>query len=76
MPLIADSTEFKFDHYAKVNLKNGKLHGLIQVFGTVANDPFGHCAGRILTTQLSFIGRFDNGLAKGPCWRGLVGMYR
>ena len=42
------------------------------MYGIVPMDPHGHCS-EYLSPGLSFIGYYDNGQPKGPCWRQLVG---
>ena len=42
------------------------------MFGIMPMDPHGHCSEHI-SPGLSFIGYYENGQAKGPCWRQLVG---
>ena len=42
------------------------------MYGILPMDPHGHCSEH-LTPGLSFIGYYDNGQPKGPCWRQLVG---
>ena len=34
----------KYENYIKGSFKNGKLHGLIQIFGKMTVDPIGHCS--------------------------------
>ena len=54
------------------SLKNGKLHGVVQIFGKVANDKVSTCSD---STQksLAFVGRYADGIPVGPCWQGLIG---
>ena len=64
--------EAKFLVFMRGTLKHGKLHGLVQLFGKASIAKDGPCSDR--TEQgLAFIGRFENGLPVGPCWRGLFG---
>ena len=53
-------------------LKNGQLHGIVQIFGILTQHPEDVCSESIFD-GLSFIGRYDNGKAIGICWRQLVG---
>ena len=54
------------------SLKNGKLHGLVEMYGILTRDPQDACAESIFE-GLSFIGRYENGTPAGVCWRQLVG---
>ena len=55
-------------------LKNGKLHGLVQIYGILPLDLNGHCKKcNFDSNGLSFIGNYENGIPIGPCWRRLVG---
>lgn len=42
------------------------------MYGVLSIDPNGQCK-EYLTNGLSFIGNYENGISKGPCWRRLVG---
>lgn len=53
-------------------MKNGKLHGLIQLFGKSTVSKDGSCSDKI-ERGLGFIGRFTDGIPVGPCWRSLMG---
>ena len=61
-----------YKQYVRGSFKNGKLHGLIQVYGKMSVDPKGHCSEKYFD-GLSFIGWFEEGKPTGPCWRYLVG---
>ena len=67
--------EFMFGKYPlfmRGSFKNGKLHGIVQIFGRMTVDPKGHCS-NIILGGLSFFGWFENGKPTGPCWRRLIG---
>ena len=46
------------------SFKNGKLHGLIQIFGKMSVDPKGHCSEKHFE-GLSFLGWFEEGKPTG-----------
>ena len=55
-------------------LKNGKLHGLVQMYGILPLDLNGHCKkANFDYNGLSFIGNYESGIPMGPSWRRLVG---
>ena len=54
------------------SFKDGKLNGLVQVYGHMTVDPRGHCSNMIFP-GISFIGWYENGKPTGPCWRHLIG---
>ena len=56
-------------------LRNGKLHGLVQMYGGVLPlDLNGYCKKvNFDSNSLSFIGHYENGMPIGTCWRRLVG---
>ena len=56
----------------RVTLKNGKLDGLVQIYGILPRNHVGHCSD-IITAGLGFVGYFENGFPVGPVWRQLVG---
>ena len=56
----------------RVTLKNGKLDGLVQIYGILSRNVVGHCSD-IITPGLAFVGHFENGIPIGPVWRQLVG---
>ena len=62
----------KYDQYILGSLKNGKLHGLVQIYGKLTADPEGHCSSKLFK-GLSFVGWFEEGKPVGPCWRELLG---
>ena len=62
----------KYDQYILGSLKNGKLHGLVQIYGKLTADPEGHCSSRLFK-GLSFVGWFEEGKPVGPYWRELLG---
>ena len=62
----------KYDQYILGSLKNGKLHGLVQIYGKLTADPRGHCSSRSFE-GLSFVGWFEEGKPAGPHWRALLG---
>jgi len=59
-------------HNITGSFRNGKLHGLVQIYGKMAVDPKGHCSG-VCSEGLSFLGWFEEGKPKGPCFRSLIG---
>ena len=62
----------KYDQYILGSLKNGKLHGLVQIYGKLTADPEGHCSSKLFK-GLSFVGWFEEGKPVGPYWRELLG---
>ena len=62
----------KYDQFILGSLKNGKLHGLVQIYGKLTADPEGHCASKSFK-GLSFVGWFEEGKPAGPYWRALLG---
>ena len=58
--------------YIRGTLKNGKLQGLVQIFGIFTRDPQENC-GESVYPGLSFVGWFEQGVPFGACWRQLVG---
>ncbi len=62
----------KYEHYLSGSLRRGKLHGIVQKFGVLANDPEGHCASTVLP-GLAYVGRYVDGKPVGHAWRGLTG---
>ena len=77
LPLPTDLNDYeqkvkKYDQYILGSLKNGKLHGLVQIYGKLTADPEGHCSSRLFK-GLSFVGWFEEGKPVGPHWRALLG---
>ena len=70
--IVAEEGGFRFEQFATFSLKDGKLSGLVQIFGITSNDPKGHCSSTIFQ-GLAFIGRYKAGIPVGPCWKGLHG---
>ena len=62
----------RYDQYILGSIKNGKLHGLVQIYGVLTADPEGHCSSRVFK-GLSFVGWFEEGKPVGPYWRALLG---
>ena len=62
----------RYDLYILGSIKNGKLHGLVQIYGKLTADPEGHCSSRLFK-GLSFVGWFEEGKPVGPYWRALLG---
>ena len=60
------------DLLVRSTLKNGKLHGMVQIYGILSRNFEGRCSD-IMISGLSFVGHFENGSPVGPCWRQLVG---
>ena len=58
--------------YVRCTIKNGKLHGIVQMFGIFPMDLNGRCP-ELLSHGLSFIGLYENGQPSGPCWRQRIG---
>ena len=58
---------------AEGKLKRGRFHGPVRMFGQMTFDPESLCAAAMDMTQLSFVGRFEDGVPAGHCWRGLLG---
>ena len=54
------------------SLKNGKLNGLVQIYGILPRNHEGRCSD-LVEAGLSFVGHFENGTPVGPCWRKLIG---
>ena len=54
------------------SFKDGKLDGLIQIYGKMTVDPKGHLSS-YLFEGLTFLGWFEKGKPVGPCWKFLVG---
>ena len=53
-------------------MEGNYINGLIRIFGRVPVDKFRSC-NWMITPGLSFIGRFEDGIPIGICWRGLIG---
>ena len=62
----------KYEQYILGSLRNGKLHGLVQIYGILTADPEGHCSSGLFK-GLSFVGWFEEGKPVGPYWRALLG---
>ena len=77
LPSPSDLDDYKqkmkrYDLYILGSIKNGKLHGLVQIYGKLTADPEGHCSSRLFK-GLSFVGWFEEGKPVGPYWRELLG---
>ena len=77
LPLSTDLDDYehkmnKYDQFILGSLKNGKLHGLVQIYGILTADPEGHCSSGLFK-GLSFVGWFEEGKPVGPYWRALLG---
>ena len=48
----------------QINAKNGKLHGLVQIYGQQTVNPKGHCS-HIIFQGISFVGWYENGKPTG-----------
>ena len=77
LPSPSDLDDYKqkmkrYDLYILGSIKNGKLHGLVQIYGKLTADPEGHCSSRLFK-GLSFVGWFEEGKPAGPYWRALLG---
>ena len=59
-----NSRHSKYLTYIIGSFRNGKLHGIIQMFGQMTVDPKGHCSESIMN-GLSFVGWFENGKLTG-----------
>ena len=53
-------------------MEDNHINGLIRIFGKLPVDKFNPCHWK-LESGLSFIGRFEDGIPTGVCWRGLIG---
>ena len=62
----------KYEQYVVGSFKDGKLHGLVQIFGKMTVDPKGHLSSTLFE-GLNFLGWFEKGKPVGPCWKFLVG---
>ena len=71
-PTLYDDSIKQYDQYILGSFKNGKLHGLVQMYGRFTADPKGHCSSKLFG-GLSYIGWFEDGKPTGPSWRSLVG---
>ena len=54
-------------------LEENKINGLTRIFGSLPIDKNSSSCSSFLTNNLSFVGRFINGVPSGYCWRGLIG---
>ena len=77
LPSLSDMDDYehkmkRYDQYILGSIKNGKLHGLVQIYGKLTADPEGHCSSRLFK-GLSFVGWFEEGKPAGPYWRALLG---
>ena len=59
--------------HAVFQLKNGKFHGYVRMFGQTTVDPKGLCSHYVWERVFGFVGRYDEGKAVGVAWRGLFG---
>ena len=66
--IVANKNKIKL----RGSLKNGKLHGIVQIYGVLPRNHEGRCSD-LIEPGLSFVGYFENGSPVGPCWRHLVG---
>ena len=62
----------KYEQFVVGSFKDGKLHGLVQIFGKMTVDPKGHLSSTLFE-GLNFLGWFEKGKPVGPCWKFLVG---
>ena len=53
-------------------LEKNHINGLTRIFGRVTVDKNRSCS-NFVEPGVSFIGRFENGIPIGICWRGLIG---
>ena len=53
-------------------MEDNHINGLIRIFGRLPVDKYNSCHWKI-ESGLSFIGRFEDGIPTGVCWRGLIG---
>lgn len=71
--MICSESSTKYKSYVKGFLKNGHLHGFVQMYGILSIDPLDPCSGTIEENAISFIGHFQNGKPFGTCWQQLFG---
>ena len=64
------SWEYLMSIHAK--MEDNYINGLIRIFGRAPVDKYKSCS-NMIEPGLSFIGRFEDGIPTGICWRGLVG---
>ena len=69
---IADAENSPTEIFIHGSFKNGKLDGLIQIYGQMTTNPKGHCS-YLVFPGLSFFGWYENGKPTGLCWRRLKG---
>ena len=62
----------RYTIFLRGTFKNGKLNGLVQAFGQFTINPEGRCFSKV-DKKLAFVGHFENGIPKGPCFRSLTG---
>jgi hypothetical protein len=53
-------------------MEENYINGLIRIFGRVPVGKNKSCSS-LLEPGLSFVGRFEDGIPTGICWRGLIG---
>ena len=53
-------------------MEENYINGLVRIFGRVPVEKKNSC-GSLISPGLSFVGRFENGIPTGVCWRGLIG---
>ena len=53
-------------------MEDNHINGMIRIFGRLPVDKYNPCHWK-LESGLSFIGRFEDGIPTGICWRGLIG---
>ena len=67
------TNEFTAGHIVRGKIHHGKFQGLVRIFGIFSNDKSSQCAANMLSSDLSFFGKFEAGIPTGYCWKGLLG---
>ena len=74
-----DNSAFSFNQtstnqqmFIHAKLEHNNINGIIRIFGRVPVDRNRFCSS-FLEPGISFVGRVEEGIPTGICWRGLVG---